>query len=69
MVCVGAILKALINNNLNNEALSIYHQYKSLQDDITHVLAIKACINIKDFTMGQNIIDSHFMPHKNLALK
>ena len=45
-----------LRNNQNFEALELYKEYGALQSDVTHLLAIKACINANDYEYGQRII-------------
>ena len=54
-VSINSIMTVLNNNNMNKITLEIYNKYKLLQDDISHVLAIKACNNLKDYEKGKKI--------------
>ena len=52
----------MINNGYNKEMIELYQRLNELQkDNITHYLALKACINLKDYKIGCNI-------HKSLKL-
>eukprot|EP01084_Bolivina_argentea_P119333 211602_1 len=52
-------MNVLINNNLNEKALSIYNKFESIHDSLSHILYIKACINLENFEFGQHIIHKH----------
>ncbi len=41
----NAMMTVFINNNLEQSALKLYDQYDNLNDDTSHMLAIKACID------------------------
>ncbi len=67
IVFIGAMMKALVNNDYNEEALDVYNNNNNNNklDDLFHVLAVKACINMNDinsFEKGKNI-------HKNIGIK
>eukprot|EP01083_Nonionella_stella_P213419 769793_1 len=57
-VSINSIMNVSIHKDLNESALSIYinPKYNGLRDDLSHTLAIKACIKLKDFAQGQGII-------------
>ena len=59
-VCVGAMMKCLINNGQSHRALLIYDTFNPLlllsNDSWSTVLALKACANVKDFEKGKEII-------------
>ena len=61
VVIINCIIKALIDNNLNENALSIYDEYQSQiqYDNVTHILAIKACANLYDIERGKQIHQNH----------
>lgn len=48
IVNINVMLKSYINNGYNIEALSLYDENKNIANDISHTLALKACINLKD---------------------
>ncbi len=46
----SATILAFINNNYNKKALTLYDEIiKIKKDNPCHMLAIKACLNAKDF--------------------
>ena len=53
-VCAEAITKVLIDDGNNEKALRIYDDQK-LHNNITHLLAIKACMNTDNFEKGLSI--------------
>ena len=58
-VSIGAIMKVLLNNGEGDKLLNIYDRCnKSLIDDISNTLAIKACIITNNYSKGQKIYDS-----------
>eukprot|EP01083_Nonionella_stella_P004631 13445_1 len=69
VICVGALIKALINNNRNDDALSIYKRFEHLTDDKSHVLAIKACTNINDLQFANNIMDKHYQKPESCSIE
>lgn len=58
IVIINCIINALIDNNLNDDALSIYYEYK-LYDNITHILALKACGNLQYIEKGKEIHEKY----------
>eukprot|EP01084_Bolivina_argentea_P239528 402587_1 len=54
-VAVGVIMKVLINNDENDKAFKIYNTFSWLNNNITHMLAIKACKNMNNYDAGNNI--------------
>eukprot|EP01083_Nonionella_stella_P030968 84878_1 len=54
-VCLGSIMKALMSNGRNEEALQIYDDHNALHNTVTHLLAIKACANSKQLEKGISI--------------
>ena len=65
---IGSIVNALINNKYFDDALIIYDKYKdSLCDEITHVLALKACENTNNLEKGRKIIESN-ANYKNIEM-
>ncbi len=53
-----------INNGMNKQELDLYDKCKQFHDNISHVLALKACINANDFDKGLQI-QSELQNHKN----
>ena len=58
VVVIGAMMKALLNNGHHKEVTTIYEKYDSLQNDVLHMIAIQACIQMNDFKKGQRIFDT-----------
>ena len=57
--CVGAIMTALILNGQNEEALSMHRRFEVINNDVTHLLALKAAKNSGDFQFGLQLIEKH----------
>ena len=57
--CVGAIMTALILNGQNHEALAMHYRFESLNNDVTHLLALKASKNSGDYHFGLQLIEKH----------
>ncbi len=54
---INSLITALIRNGLNKRALEIYPKFSETKsDNISHPLALKACINCKEFGKGLEII-------------
>ncbi len=51
-------MQCYINTELYINALSIYKNNMDLVNTISNGLAIKCCINMNDFEMGQQIIEN-----------
>eukprot|EP01084_Bolivina_argentea_P084318 152528_1 len=60
-VCIGSIMKALIDNGLNERALEIYDKYTEINNNVNHLLAIKAAGNDNNFEKG-------ILIHENIDL-
>ena len=66
-VSIGAMMEAFIENNHNKEALELYHDAMSNKqnryigvgsvNNVCTLMAIKACINAKDYDKGHEIIN------------
>eukprot|EP01083_Nonionella_stella_P088896 247985_1 len=64
--CIGSLMKCFMDNHRHEQALTVYKQFDALQNDITHLLALKACTQLNDKTLGQLIIDEHALyTHRN----
>eukprot|EP01083_Nonionella_stella_P092961 260356_1 len=50
------IMKACIANDMNLKALELYDTYHALNDNVSHLLALKACINTRNTSLGKHII-------------
>ena len=59
VVMINAMMKALINNTQSIAALKLYDKYQEItdNDDVSHLTAIKACVNTKDITKLTQIHD------------
>eukprot|EP01083_Nonionella_stella_P061012 159097_1 len=55
IIIVTTMMKALVHNKRNKEALQLYEQYDALNDDVSHMLAIQACINMNDMDTGKTL--------------
>ena len=51
------MLTAYSDCGWNKDLLKCYLKYEVLQDDISHLLAIKVCTNLNDYAQGQGIIN------------
>ena len=71
VVCIGAMMNALIHNDLNAEAIELYEKYQTtLSNYVTQLSVLKACVNIKDFDKGKKIIEQQgFLNTDNNQLK
>ena len=56
IVTIAALMKCYINNGKGKKALDLYYKSSTINNDVSHVLAIKACINLNDFEAGKRII-------------
>eukprot|EP01083_Nonionella_stella_P228318 809252_1 len=54
-VCINTMIKCLANNDCNDEALELYDKYRLFHNDVTHLFALKACINSNNFEKGMRI--------------
>ena len=55
VVCINTMMKTFVNNGYDNDALQLYDEYFLFHDNVTHLFAIKACINTDDFDKGNKI--------------
>eukprot|EP01084_Bolivina_argentea_P226085 381940_1 len=69
VICVGAMMKAFINNNKSHEALKLFKQFDSMRNYIIDSLAIKACINTNDYNIGKVICNEIDKNHNDLSIK
>eukprot|EP01084_Bolivina_argentea_P074263 134744_1 len=67
-VTINSMMQAYINNNSYIDALSIYNDAKSkyVTDDVSHLLAVKACTNTNNMQLGEDIIDNTLSKTKNI---
>eukprot|EP01083_Nonionella_stella_P003951 11357_1 len=58
IVCISAMMSALIHNEEHKKALELYKNIKSNihKDETCHILALKACVNSEDYAFGKEII-------------
>ena len=49
------MMRALVDNHRNDEALMLYDRYHAMNDDVSYILALRACINIDDMEKGKVI--------------
>ena len=59
IVSLGTMLKCLINNNYNQQALKLYDTYLNLINDTSTIMALKACCKINNFQKGKEIINNN----------
>ena len=75
IVSISSMMKCFIDNKDYESALDLYDKtmsdYNLKQDDICHVLAVKACINTRNYDKGKMIHQSikHMMKDKKIYLK
>ena len=63
------MMTVYINDNKFKEGLAIYEQYSSLTDNVSHKLALRACINLNDESKGYKIADKvHMNEDKQLKI-
>eukprot|EP01083_Nonionella_stella_P023873 66025_1 len=55
---INAMMTCYSNNHYHDKCLNLYQRHTRMRDDVSHLLAIKACINLSDFRGGKDIIDS-----------
>lgn len=53
-----AMMTAHINSNQHEEALALYQAHRSFSDEVSHLIAIKTCMHLKNYQFGQDIIIS-----------
>ena len=56
-VTVNSIMNVLINNKMDEKALEIFEEYRNTLDEVSYVLAIKACNNVEDYSRGIQIYE------------
>eukprot|EP01083_Nonionella_stella_P270015 913936_1 len=67
---ISAMMKCFIRNEHYADALELYDQYNNACDnDILHLLAVKACTKRDAFDRGKCIIDSLNTPSQHMHLK
>eukprot|EP01083_Nonionella_stella_P221530 791376_1 len=52
---IGCMMQIYIKNELYHDAMTLYDSFEPLKDDISHLLALKACIGTTDFARGKQI--------------
>lgn len=55
VVTIGAMMKCLLNNEYYQQCLDVYQKYSDLNNNITHLLAIKACGYTQNLVVGKQI--------------
>ena len=63
IVAFNSMMKALMDNGEDEKALALYDDddgtmKKKERDEVSHMLAITACINLEDFKRGKGICDA-----------
>eukprot|EP01083_Nonionella_stella_P028521 78535_1 len=54
-VCVAAMMNVWIHNHYNENALAVYRNCMARHDDVSHLLAFRACVNLNAFEDGKRI--------------
>eukprot|EP01084_Bolivina_argentea_P247612 414241_1 len=54
-ISIGCMMKVLHQNQYNDDAIILYETFDKLQNDVTHLYAIKTCIDMNDFEKGKYI--------------
>ena len=62
VVCIGSMMKVLVNNGRNEEAMAFYHRFGALHNDVTNLLALKAAVHLDDHEGGRWIIENEIEP-------
>ena len=57
-VCVGAMMKVLLQNGRYHDTLALYDRFDSLKDDVSHLLALQSCAELEDLEKGKSIHNS-----------
>ena len=52
---VNAMLKALVDNELHCDAMTLYQRHRALSNERSHVLALKSCSKSADWRTGRQI--------------
>ena len=75
IITYGSMMKAFIDNNQNEKLLKLYDNINNNKfnhyiklDDICHILAIKACINLENKEKGKEIIINNNLTNKDKDL-
>eukprot|EP01083_Nonionella_stella_P195156 719162_1 len=71
-VCIGVIMKVLIQNDQSEQALDLYHRFSTFNNNRTHSLAVKACKHMNVYEGGKRIHDNMTYDHpqpKHLELQ
>eukprot|EP01083_Nonionella_stella_P065371 171225_1 len=63
VVCVGAMMKCLINHHQNEDALALYSTHAMEPNNILKHLYLKAIINISDYKNGYKFMDENIDKH------
>ena len=58
IVTINAMMICFIDNDQNEQAISLHEQYDGKHNDGSNTLFIKACTNIYDTDKGTKFIDS-----------
>ena len=57
VVTLGTMIKCLMNNNCNHEAIQTYDKFQNITNDTNNLLVLKACMNVNNFNKGDRIIN------------
>eukprot|EP01084_Bolivina_argentea_P092876 167068_1 len=65
VVTINCMMNSLCDNKCYDEVLNIYDIWDEIINDISHLLAIKACKNMQNFDKGNEIYNK--LKHKNIS--
>eukprot|EP01083_Nonionella_stella_P072207 194514_1 len=66
-VSINSMMKSYVKNGYYDAALCVYNTYGHLLDDVSHLLAVKACLAMEEYETGVSYIDK--MKHKQRSLE
>ena len=71
IVTINSMMKMFVDNGLHSDAVALYHNTgKSMTNDVTHVLMLKACSNPNGYDEGIRIIkDEQLKSVRNIRLQ
>ena len=67
-ICLNQMMNELIKNYMSESALILYFKYDNIYDSMSHLLALKACINVNDFESGLSIINQNQNQNNNINI-
>ena len=70
IITINSMIQSYIDNDQSAEALQLYHNTNIRKDDVCHMLAINACINLEEYEKGMEIVSNITLsPLSNIKLK